>query len=222
MLASTWNDVDTTIADLLVPDEDVLSAALDACRTAGMPPHHISRPQGKMLSLFAEMVSAKRILEVGTLGGYSAIWLGRALPPDGVLLTLEINERHAEVARENLSRAGLEGRVEVRVGEAAKSLEALVAEAPAPFDLVFIDADKPNNVTYFTHALALSRPGTVILVDNVVRNGALADRDSTDPSVIGSRAVLEAMAKEPRVHATVIQTVGEKGYDGFALARVVS
>ncbi len=176
--------------------------------------------QGKLLHLLALTQGARRILEVGTLGGYSAIWLARALPADGTLITLEIDPRHAEVARGNLAAAGLERVAEVRVGRAADSLAELVEQGVEPFDLVFIDADKPSNPEYFRRALQLTRPGSLIIVDNVVRGGTVADADSADPAVVGTRALHELIAAEPRVSATSVQTVGSKGYDGFTLARV--
>ncbi len=176
----------------------------------------MSPNQGKLLHLIARLRGARRILEIGTLGGYSTIWLARALPADGRLVTLEYAAKHAEVARANLARAGLADRVDVRVGPALDTLPTL----EGPFDLVFIDADKPNNPGYFRHALRLTRPGSVIIVDNVVRGGRVADAASTDPAVVGTRALADLLAAEPTVDATMIQTVGAKGYDGFAFALV--
>lgn len=200
---------------LLTPDP-VLDAALEANAAGGLPPIDVSPPQGKLLHLLARSIGARRILEVGTLGGYSTIWLARALPAGGELITCELDPHHAEVARANLARAGLDGLVDVRVGPAAATLAGL----GGPFDLVFVDADKGSNAEYFHAALRLSRPGTVIVVDNVVRGGAVADPDSTDPSVLGTRRLADAVAAEPRVDATVIQTVGAKSYDGFLYAVV--
>ena len=177
--------------------------------------------QGKLLHLYARMAGARAILEIGTLGGYSTIWLARALPPDGRLVTLEADPRHAEVARANLARAGLSGQVEVRLGPALDTLARLRAEGAGPFDFVFIDADKDSYPDYFEWAVELSRPGCVIVADNMVRRGAVADASSDDPLVRGTRRMNELMAADPRVVATEIQTVGSKGYDGFALALVV-
>jgi predicted O-methyltransferase YrrM len=175
---------------------------------------------GRFLSLLARIQGATRILEIGTLAGYSTIWLARALPPNGRLVTLELNPIHAEIARENLRRAGMERMVEVRVGLALDLLAALAAEGGEPFDLVFIDADKEHNPEYLARALRLSRPGTVIVVDNVVRDGAVIDEQTTDPSLRGIRRMLDLAAREPRLEGTALQTVGVKGYDGFALLRV--
>lgn len=183
-------------------------------------PINVAPNQGKLLRLLAEIQGARRILEIGTLGGYSTIWLGRALPADGRLVTLEYDPRHAEVARGNLARAGLAELAEVRVGPALESLPKLADENPEPFDFVFIDADKVNNAHYLDWAVRLTRPGSVIVLDNVVRGGAVTDATSTDPSVRGTRAALELIASHPRLDGTAVQTVGSKGYDGFALARV--
>jgi len=212
----TWQAVDDYFTGQLSGPDPVLDAAHEANALAGLPPIDVSPAQGKLLHLLARTVGARRILEIGTLGGYSTIWLARALPTDGELVTCEISPAHAEVARANLARAGLDGRVDVRVGPALDTLPTL----DGPFDLAFIDADKRSNAEYFRHALRLSRPGTMIIVDNVVRGGRVADTDSDDPDTRGTRAVTEAIAREPRVDATAIQTVGSKGYDGFLLARV--
>lgn len=220
MSQQQWDAVDAYFSDTLVGHDPVLEGALAASAAAGLPPIAVAPNQGKLLHLLALAQGARRILEVGTLGGYSAIWLARALPADGRLITLEIDPAHAEVARRNLKAAGLEQVAEVRLGRAADSLAALEREGAAPFDLVFIDADKPGNPHYFARALRLSRPGTLIIVDNVVRGGAVADADSTDPSVIGTRRLHDLIAADPRVSATSVQTVGTKGYDGFTLARV--
>lgn len=215
-----WSAVDDYIEKLLVASDPVLEQALIDSHTAGLPAIQVSPAQGKFLHLFGRAIRARAILEVGTLGGYSTIWLGRALPEDGHLVSLEVNPLHAEVARVNIARAGLEDRVRVRLGPAIESLPALSAEGAGPFDLTFIDADKPNNPNYFEWALKLSHRGSVIIVDNVGRNGAVADPHSTDPSVEGVRRMNEPIAAEPRVSATVIQTVGSKGYDGFAVVLV--
>jgi predicted O-methyltransferase YrrM len=220
MTQERWTRVDAWLDEIVVRPDAALAAALDATRAAGMPMIAVSAAQGKWLHLFARAIRARRILEIGTLGGYSAIWLATALPADGRLVTLELEELHASVARANLARAGVGDRVEVRVGPAAASLTAMAAEGEALFDLCFIDADKPGYPTYLRHALALVRPGGAIVADNVVREGGLADMASTDPSVLGVRETLELMAAEPRLSTTVIQTVGDKGYDGFALALV--
>jgi predicted O-methyltransferase YrrM len=215
-----WADVDAYLeANLLSPDP-VLEECLKSCAAAGLPHIQVSPTQGKLLQLIAQALGARRVLEVGTLGGYSGIWLTRAIPPDGRLITLELEPKHAEVARANFARAGLEGMVEVRVGPARASLERLKAEKPEPFDLVFIDADKPNTRRYFDSVLELTRPGSIILVDNVVRQGELANPMNPDASVRGMREFVSALAGDRRVSATVIQTVGAKGYDGFLLARV--
>ena len=216
-----WNAVDQVFNNALIGEDPVLEAALAASRAAGLPAIAVAPNQGKMLQLMARMVGAARILEVGTLGGYSAIWLARALPPGGRLVTLEIDPKHAEVARANLAAAGLTELAEVRVGPAVETLPVLAAEGGDPFDLVFIDADKPSNAAYFSWALKLSRPGSLIVVDNVARGGAVADAASQDASVQGVRRLLDLIAAEPRVSATAVQTVGDKGYDGFLMALVV-
>ncbi|MBD0695323.1 O-methyltransferase [Streptomyces sp. CBMA123] len=217
---ATWNAVDAYFSDQLVGPDPVLEAATADADAAGLPKIAVAPNQGKLLHLLALTQGARRILEVGTLGGYSAIWLARALPADGTLISLEIDPARADVARGNLARAGLGAVAEVRTGRAADALAALVEQGEAPFDLVFIDADKPNNPEYFRRALQLTRPGSLIIVDNVVRGGAIADAASTDPAVVATRALHELIAAEPRVTATSVQTVGSKGYDGFTLARV--
>lgn len=211
-----WTAVDRYLTDLLVPSDPALDGALQT----GLPPHDVSPPQGKLLHLLARAVNARTVLELGTLGGYSTIWLGRALPREGRLVTIESDPAHAEVARANLERAGLAGVVEVRVAPALEALPKLIAEGAGPFDLVFIDADKAENSAYLPPVLELSRPGTLIVADNVVREGAVADAQSDDPAVQGVRRFYELLAAEPRLSATAIQTVGGKGYDGFALALV--
>ncbi len=220
MPEATWTAVDRYLDDMLVGPDPALQAALQASTEAGLPAINVSPLQGKMLHLLARMCGARAILEIGTLGGYSTIWLGRALPADGRLVTLEIDPKHAAVARANIARAGLAHRVDVRLGAALDALPRLAAEAP--FDLFFIDADKASIPAYFQWALRLSRPGSVIVVDNVVREGAVIEADSRDASVQGVRRLNELLAAQPCVSATTIQTVGVKGYDGFALALVIS
>ncbi|MFF3587529.1 O-methyltransferase [Streptomyces sp. NPDC002387] len=215
-----WDDVDAYFTTLLSPADEVLAAALRDSEAAGLPPINVAPNQGKLLQLLALIQRARRVLEIGTLGGYSTIWLGRALPADGRLVTLEYDATHAEVARRNLARAGLDSIAEVRVGPALESLPKLAEEHPPPFDLVFIDADKVNNAHYVKWALELTRPGSLIVLDNVVRGGRVTEADSEDPSVLGTRAALELMASHPRLSGTAVQTVGSKGHDGFALARV--
>jgi predicted O-methyltransferase YrrM len=215
-----WTAVDAYFADLLVPPEPTLDAALEASAAAGLPSINVAPNQGKLLHLLARVQGARTVLEVGTLGGYSTIWLARALPAGGRLITLEADPKHADVARANLAKAGLAGIVEVRLGRALDTLPELIPQAP--FDLVFLDADKPGNPDYFAWALRLTRPGSLIIVDNVVRRGAVADADSDDPGVRGVRRLTELIASEPRVSATAVQTVGSKGHDGFLLALVTA
>ncbi len=214
-----WNAVDDYFAEIVQQDE-ALDAALAANAAAGLPPIDVSPAHGKMLHLFARMAGARKALEIGALGGYSTIWIARALAAGGRLITLEADERHASVARANLARAGLADRVEVRVGAALDSLPAIEAEGLAPFDFVFIDADKENNANYLAWALRLSRRGATIVVDNVVRDGRILDAASRDSDVVGVREMFEMMRGEPRLSATAVQTVGAKGWDGFALAVV--
>ncbi|MEV5975939.1 O-methyltransferase [Streptomyces sp. NPDC052114] len=216
-----WNSVDDYFTDLLAPADEALTAALRDSDAAGLPQIAVAPNQGKLLQLLAQIQGARRILEIGTLGGYSTIWLARALPADGRLITLEYSPEHAAVARGNLARAGLDKLAEVRVGPALDSLDALGAEHPDPFDLVFIDADKANNPHYLEWSLKLTRPGSLIVLDNVVRSGRVTDAASTDPAIVGTRAALTLMAEHPKLSATALQTVGTKGYDGFALARVL-
>jgi predicted O-methyltransferase YrrM len=220
MNQQTWTAVDRYVDDLLVGHDAALEAALRASAQAGLPAINVAPSQGKLLNLLARVLGARAILEIGTLGGYSTIWLARALPADGRLVTLEIDATHAEVARANIAHAGLSQRVQLRLGPALDTLAQLAAERAGPFDLSFIDADKPNIPAYFKWALQLSRPGSLIVVDNVVRDGAVIEAASLDASVQGVRRLNELMASEPRVSATTIQTVGAKGYDGFALALV--
>jgi len=215
-----WTEVDRYFNDLLIPPDPALDAALAASAAAGLPAIAVTPTQGKLLQLLARALGARRILEVGTLGGYSTIWLARALAPGGRLVTLELEARHAEVARANFVRAGVADRIDLRVGPALETLPQLAGERGGPFDLLFIDADKVNTPAYFQWALKLSRRGSLILVDNVARKGAVVEAGSDDPAVQGMRRFFEALAAEPRVSATALQTVGSKGYDGFALALV--
>ena len=213
-----WSAVDRYITDQLVETDDVLESALRDSAAAGLPQIQVSPNQGKLLQLLARLANARSILEIGTLGGYSTIWLARALPhAGGRLVTLEYEARHAEVARKNLARAGLSNVIELRLGRAIDTLPQL----PGPFDLVFIDADKPSTAEYFDWAVKLSRPGALIIVDNVVRKGGVVDPASADANVQGVRRFYDALAKDRRVTATAMQTVGSKGYDGFAIALVL-
>jgi predicted O-methyltransferase YrrM len=225
MHEAQWAAVDDYLTGLLVPGDPALDAALAASAAAGLPPYQVSPAQGQLLMLLARMQGARSVLEVGTLGGYSTIWLARGVPAGGRVVTLEADPAYAAVARANVERAGLAGVVDVRVGAALDTLPRLAVERAAPggagpFDLAFIDADKEHNAAYVAWALRLARRGSLIVVDNVVREGAVADGASADPEVRGAREVLEFLAAEPRVSATVVQTVGGKGYDGFALALV--
>jgi predicted O-methyltransferase YrrM len=222
MEGELWTAVDRYLGDLLVSADPALEAALTASAAAGLPAINVSPVQGKLLHLLARAIGARNVLEIGTLGGYSTIWLARALPDGGRLISLEADAKHAEVAGANIARAGMENKVEVRLGLALDLLPGLAAEIREPFDFVFIDADKPNNAAYFDWALKLSRPGSIIVVDNVVRDGDVIDAASDSPTVQGVRRFLERLAAEPRVSATAIQTVGTKGYDGFAIALVTS
>jgi predicted O-methyltransferase YrrM len=223
-----WEEVDDYLEGLLVGEDDVLTCTLRASAEAGLPAISVSPLQGKFLHLLARVMGARRVLEIGSLGGYSAIWLGRALPPppQGKLVSLEVSHHHAAVARANIANAGLSGTVDVVIGPALESLPRLARElGPASFDLTFIDADKPNNPAYYRWALQLTRPGGVIIVDNVVRDGRVADAESSDPSVVGTRELFESMAGAPGqdvppATVTALQTVGLKGYDGFAMAVV--
>ena len=217
---SLSNAVDAYFSETVVAPDPALGEALAANAAAGLPSIDVSAPQGKLIHLLARMTGARKALEIGTLGGYSTIWLASALPHDGRLITLERSARHAEVARRNVARAGLSAKVEVRTGAALETLPKIEAEGLGPFDFVFIDADKANNAAYLKWALRLSRPGTAIVVDNVVRDGEVADARSTDSDVVGVRRMFELIAGEPKLSATAIQTVGAKGWDGFALAVV--
>jgi predicted O-methyltransferase YrrM len=215
-----WNAVDAYIVDRLVASDEALDQVFAANAAAGLPAIDVSPPQGKLLHLIARMIGARRVLEIGTLGGYSTIWFARALPEGGQVVTLEAEPAHAEVARANFARAGVTDRIELRLGQALDSLAALAAEGAAPFDLVFIDADKPNNPHYLAFAMKLARPGAVIIADNVVREGEIVDASSRDPSIQGTRRMFDMMAEEPRLSATAIQTVGGKGWDGLSFAIV--
>lgn len=215
-----WAEVDGYLVSTLVGEDPVLDAALAANFEAGLPPIDVAPNQGKLLNLLARMCLARNVLEIGTLGGYSTIWLARAVGPSGQVITLEFDPTHADVARANIERAGLADRVDIRVGAALDSLPSIAKEELGPFDLVFIDADKENNTEYVRWALALSHPGTVVIVDNVVRGGHVSNPDIDDERVKASRAVLEMIAAEPKLDGTAIQTVGSKGWDGFAVAVV--
>jgi len=220
MAQDLWTAVDNYIADLFIQQDFALQAALDSSAAAGLPTINVSPAQGKLLHLLARVQGARKILELGTLGGYSTIWLARALPPDGRLISLEVDPKRAEIARANIARAELANMVEIKVGRAADSMQKLLAEGRGPFDLIFIDADKPSYAEYLQWSLKLSRPGTLILADNVIRKGAVADPASTDENVRGIRKFNEVLAAEKRVTTSVIQTVGSKGYDGLALILV--
>jgi predicted O-methyltransferase YrrM len=219
MAEELWNDVDRVINDALGGDDEHLAAALAATSEAGLPAINVTANQGKLLALLVRATKARRVLEVGTLGGYSTIWMARALPAGGQLVTLEVDPHHADVARANLRRAGVAERVEVIVGAALDTLPGVEA-AGGNFDLTFIDADKEHNADYFAWAVRMATPGGLIIVDNVVRGGAIADPARTDPAVEGVRRLFEAMAATAGVEATAVQTVGAKGHDGFAVAWV--
>lgn len=218
--AELWKEVDRYLSDRLVASDSALEEALAANAAAELPAIDVAPNQGKLLHLLASVAGARRILEIGTLGGYSTIWLARALPKDGRLVTLEANAKHAEVARKNIARAGLSQMVDLRLGAALDTLPQLVKESAGPFDLIFIDADKPNIPDYLTWSLKLSRKGTVIFIDNVIRDGEILDSSSSDASVQGVRRLFDMLHNEPRLQATALQTVGSKGYDGFAMAVV--
>jgi len=222
MTQEQWTRVDSYFDELFAPSDAALDAALKATSEAGMPLINVAPNQGKLLHLLARLVGARNVLEIGTLGGYSAIWLARALPPEGRLLTLEVNPTHAEIARANITRAGLAEQVEVRLGSALTTLPQLAEQGAGPFDLVFIDADKASTPDYLTWALRLTKPGSLIIIDNVVRNGAVSDPTSANADVQGIRRALAMLAQEPRLDAAALQTVGVKGYDGMAIALVTS
>jgi predicted O-methyltransferase YrrM len=221
-MSELWTEVERYITSSLLPADPVLDAAIEASAAAGLPPINVTPTQGKLLWLLARIQGARRILEVGTLGGYSAIWLGRALPVGGRMVSLEVNPKAASIARSNIKRAGLTAVIEVRVGRGLDLLPMLEAESIEPFDLTFIDADKSNNPDYFRWALKLSRAGSLIIIDNVVREGEVIDATSRDPDVQGIRLLNEVIRAEPRVAATTIQTVSNKGYDGFTIALIMS
>ena len=221
MTQPTWTNVDQYFDALFIGEDAAFSGALQATAAANMPAISVSPTQGKLLHLLARLQRAQRILEIGTLGGYSTIWLGRALPSDGKLITLEIDPAHAAVAQANIERAGLADKVDVRVGAAIQLLPQIAAEGGAPFDVVFIDADKASTPDYLTWALQLTQAGSLIIIDNVVRDGKVIDESSEDPSVQGVRRALAMMANEPRLSVTALQTVGSKGYDGLAIALVL-
>jgi predicted O-methyltransferase YrrM len=220
MSQEIWTAVERYLVDCVVPSDPIQEETLQANTVASLPGIDVAPNEGKLLYLLARIRGAKRVLEIGTLGGYSTIWLARALPPDGRLVTLEFDAKHAQVAAGNVARAGFSSMVEIRLGPALDSLAKLHAEGPGPFDFIFIDADKPNNPGYLDWSMKLSRPGTVIVVDNVVRDGAIADAKSADPSIQGTRRMFAMLAADLRLEATALQTVGSKGYDGFALAVV--
>jgi predicted O-methyltransferase YrrM len=217
-VSKAWSDVDAYIAEHLVPPDAPLADALVANEAAGLPPIDVSPPQGKFLHILARLIGARRILEIGTLGGYSTIWLARALPEGGQVVTLEFSPHHAKTAETNIAKAGLSHAVAIHVRPALESLPKLPPDAP--FDLIFVDADKRSNPEYLSWALKLSHPGTVIVVDNVVRDGLVLDATTTDPDVQGIRRFFDMLANEPRLTATALQTVGSKGWDGFAIAIV--
>ncbi|MGW7002077.1 O-methyltransferase [Streptomyces sp. NPDC054933] len=222
MSQQTWTAVDDYFDALLVNEDAALRTALVDSDAAGLPPVHVAPNQGKLLNLLARMHGARTVLEIGTLGGYSTIWLARALPAGGRLVTLEADEGYAAVAAANIARAGLAHVVDIRIGKALETLPLLADEDAAPFDLVFIDADKPSNPDYLEWALKLTRPGSIIVADNVVRDGAVTDQASADPRVQGVRRFTELIAENPRLTATAVQTVGSKGYDGFILSIVTA
>ncbi|MEK4449038.1 MULTISPECIES: O-methyltransferase [Paenibacillus] len=219
---TTWDKVDQYITERLIPQDVVLEEVLVTNQQAGLPPFDVSPSQGKFLNLLVQMKGARRILEIGTLGGYSTIWMARALPSDGQIVTLELDPIHAQVAKANLSLAEVDHLVELRVGDALEQLSQMKQEGVEPFDFIFIDADKPNNPNYLKWALQFSQPGTVILGDNVIREGEVINENSEDARVVGVREFYDLLAEEPRISATAIQTVGSKGYDGFVLGIVNS
>jgi predicted O-methyltransferase YrrM len=222
MPAERWAEVDDYICGVLEPHDEALEAALMASDEAGLPEIQVSPPQGRLLEILARSIGARTALEFGALGGYSTIWLARALGPDGHLITLEADQRYANVALSNLANAGVASIIDLRVGPALDSLPILEGEGAGPFDLTFIDADKENTPGYFSWALERTRPGGLIIADNVIRDGALVDPDSDDPTIPAQRRLHELIAAEPRVTATTIQTVGAKGYDGFTIALVAA
>jgi predicted O-methyltransferase YrrM len=220
MSQKPWSAVDQYLVDQFIEPDPALAETLKSSAAANLPPINVSPNQGKLLMILATLMNAKNILEIGTLAGYSTIWLGRALPPEGRLITLEAEPKHAQIARQNIARAGLQNQVEVHQGKALDLLPTLAAEKRNPFDLIFIDADKPNNPAYLEWALELTRPGSLIIIDNVVRDGEVINANSKDPAVQGVRKLNEMIKNEKRITATAIQTVGAKGYDGFAVILV--
>ncbi len=221
MTPDAWNRVDEFLCDSLVCEDASLVEAREAAARLGLPDHHVAANQGCMLMLLAQTAGARRILEVGTLGGYSTLWLARALAPGGKLDTLEVDPAHIACARSNFARAGFEDRIAVHSGAARETLTRFIDRGVEAYDFVFIDADKPNNPHYLEAALALSHPGTLIVVDNVIREGEVANPDNDDPRVLGVRRMFEMIRGEPRLRATAVQTVGSKGWDGFALLYVL-
>ncbi|GAB3036331.1 O-methyltransferase [Parafrigoribacterium mesophilum] len=219
-MSESWTVVDAYLNGVLIPDDPSGQSALEANAAAGLPAIDVTPTQGKLLQLLVRIGGARRVLEIGTLGGYSTLWISRGLGDGGLVTSLEVNAKHARVARANLDAAGVGDRVTIRIGPALESLARLVDEGEEPFDFVFIDADKRNNARYLRWALKLTRSGSVIVCDNVIRGGDVADPDVTDPDVEGTREFLEAVGSEPRLDATALQTVGAKGWDGFALAVV--
>ena len=222
MTQNLWTAVDEYINQLLVPGDPALDEAVRASEAAGLPAIQVSPSQGKFLHILARILGAKKVLEIGTLGGYSTIWMARALPPDGKVITLELSTKHAAVARKNFQHASFEEKIDLREGAALESLAKIAGEGIAPFDFIFVDANKSNMPEYFEWALKLSRPGSVIIADNIVRDGKVIDASSQDPDIQGVRRFNEMLAVEKRVSATELQTVGSKGYDGFALALVIA
>jgi len=220
MTQELWTSVDNYFSGLLVPEDAALQQTIAFSASAGLPAIQVSAVQGKLLHLLARMILARNILEIGTLGGYSTIWMARALPENGRVITLEAQAKHAEVAQKNFARAGVEGKVELRLGKALDTLPQIAAQGRGPFDLIFIDADKSNMPEYFEWSLRLARPGTLIIADNVVRDGRVIEENSNDPDIDGVRRFAELASKEKRVSATALQTVGGKGYDGFAVLLV--
>ena len=222
MSQDQWTAVDRYFVEQLHLSDSILDAAIEANTAAELPAIDVAPNQGQLLHLLVRLARAKKILEIGTLGGYSTIWLARALPPGGRLISLEYNPKHADIAKSNVQRAGLSARVEIRVGAALESLARIEKEGLAPFDFIFVDADKPNNPGYLEWSIKLSRPGTLIIVDNVVRDGAVVDASSTDPTIQGTRRMFEMLSHDSRLSSTALQTVGSKGYDGFAMAMVAA
>jgi predicted O-methyltransferase YrrM len=220
MNTTLWNDVDIYFSSKLQESDQIMDSILKANTEAGLPAIDVSPNQGKLLYLLAKLKAAKNILEIGTLGGYSSVWLARALPEDGHIVTLEFSEKHANVAKENVRNAGLENKIDIIVGPALETLPTLEKKGFSSFDFIFIDADKPNNPNYLKWALELSRPGTVIIADNVVRNGKVIEDDNEDSNVQGIRQFIDLLSEESRIDSTAIQTVGAKGYDGFVLGIV--